>query len=347
MRRMLATGKDHVYLDARHFGDEKWRVRFPTILATCRSHGIDPVRELIPVAPACHYSSGGVADRPGRPDLRAGPVRVRRGRLHRRARREPARVELAARGSGLRAAGSPPHLADRLPAQREPADDARCRSLVDADARTRAAAGDDGGAGVLRSADGLPEAGATLGRAGRAAPQRARYARVGGDQPGHGGGRADRGRDRARGDRGSHWREDYPGARRRHWQAIWTSPFRPTVRPARPAATFVPHDRGRATHGRDRSTGVVDDLVRAALEEDLAGGVDVTTHGDGRSGQIRRQPTSSPRRRRGRRSAGRRLVIRPVAGAGARSSSSTRSATGHAVPRATCCRRPRPIRAVC
>jgi len=60
MRQMLATGKDHVYLDARHFGDEKWRVRFPTILASCRSHGIDPVRELIPVAPACHYSSGGV-----------------------------------------------------------------------------------------------------------------------------------------------------------------------------------------------------------------------------------------------------------------------------------------------
>ena len=38
-----------------------WARRFPTILATCRAHGVDPVTELIPVAPACHYASGGVA----------------------------------------------------------------------------------------------------------------------------------------------------------------------------------------------------------------------------------------------------------------------------------------------
>jgi len=37
-----------------------WERRFPTILATARSHGVDPVTELIPVAPACHYASGGV-----------------------------------------------------------------------------------------------------------------------------------------------------------------------------------------------------------------------------------------------------------------------------------------------
>ncbi len=36
-------------------------MRFPTILATAREHGIDPVTDLIPVAPACHYASGGVA----------------------------------------------------------------------------------------------------------------------------------------------------------------------------------------------------------------------------------------------------------------------------------------------
>src|SRR5690606_22013833 len=29
--------------------------------ATARSHGVDPVTDLIPVAPACHYASGGVA----------------------------------------------------------------------------------------------------------------------------------------------------------------------------------------------------------------------------------------------------------------------------------------------
>ncbi|MDQ1739806.1 MAG: L-aspartate oxidase [Pseudonocardiales bacterium] len=61
LRRMRETGAEHVWLDARHFGAEKWRVRFPTILATLTSLGLDPVTELIPVAPACHYASGGIA----------------------------------------------------------------------------------------------------------------------------------------------------------------------------------------------------------------------------------------------------------------------------------------------
>jgi L-aspartate oxidase len=60
LRRMRETGAEHVWLDARGFGAEKWRVRFPTIYDTLLSHGIDPVRELIPVVPACHYASGGV-----------------------------------------------------------------------------------------------------------------------------------------------------------------------------------------------------------------------------------------------------------------------------------------------
>ncbi len=60
MRRMQEQGTQHMYLDARHFGAEMWEQRFPTILAACRSHGIDPVTEPIPVAPAAHYASGGV-----------------------------------------------------------------------------------------------------------------------------------------------------------------------------------------------------------------------------------------------------------------------------------------------
>ncbi|MFF2567958.1 L-aspartate oxidase [Streptomyces sp. NPDC058084] len=59
-RRMLEHGAEHMYLDARHFGAEMWEQRFPTILAACRAHGIDPVTEPIPVAPAAHYASGGV-----------------------------------------------------------------------------------------------------------------------------------------------------------------------------------------------------------------------------------------------------------------------------------------------
>ncbi|MYY03520.1 L-aspartate oxidase [Streptomyces sp. ATexAB-D23] len=64
-RQMQLHGTDHMYLDARHFGAEMWEQRFPTVLAACRAHGIDPVTEPIPVAPAAHHASGGV-----RTDLR-------------------------------------------------------------------------------------------------------------------------------------------------------------------------------------------------------------------------------------------------------------------------------------
>ncbi|WP_432097097.1 L-aspartate oxidase [Streptomyces sp. bgisy100] len=64
-RRMQEQGAEHMYLDARHFGAAMWENRFPTILAACRAHGIDPVTAPIPVAPAAHYASGGV-----RTDLR-------------------------------------------------------------------------------------------------------------------------------------------------------------------------------------------------------------------------------------------------------------------------------------
>ncbi len=60
MHRMLQTGAAHVWLDGRRFGEALWRRRFPTILDSCREHGIDPVVDLIPVAPAQHYASGGV-----------------------------------------------------------------------------------------------------------------------------------------------------------------------------------------------------------------------------------------------------------------------------------------------
>jgi L-aspartate oxidase len=59
-RVLLATGADHVYLDARHLGREFLEHRFPTIVASTRSAGVDPAVDLIPVAPAAHYASGGV-----------------------------------------------------------------------------------------------------------------------------------------------------------------------------------------------------------------------------------------------------------------------------------------------
>ncbi|WP_107764443.1 L-aspartate oxidase [Nocardioides terrigena] len=69
-RRMIETGRPHMWLDARHLGAAFWERRFPTILAVCREHGIDPATDLIPVAPAQHYASGGVAtDLHGRSDV--------------------------------------------------------------------------------------------------------------------------------------------------------------------------------------------------------------------------------------------------------------------------------------
>ncbi|CAM5619699.1 L-aspartate oxidase OS=Streptomyces alboniger OX=132473 GN=CP975_19775 PE=3 SV=1 [Streptomyces alboniger] len=58
MRRMREQDAEHMFLDARHFGADMWEHRFPTILAACRTHGIDPVHEPIPIAPAAHYASG-------------------------------------------------------------------------------------------------------------------------------------------------------------------------------------------------------------------------------------------------------------------------------------------------
>jgi L-aspartate oxidase len=56
--RMRATGDPCVYLDAR--GIDGFEARFPTVTASCRAAGIDPVRQPIPVTPGAHYSCGGV-----------------------------------------------------------------------------------------------------------------------------------------------------------------------------------------------------------------------------------------------------------------------------------------------
>jgi L-aspartate oxidase len=57
---MAERGLAHVWLDARHLGAAFLEARFPSIVARCRELGIDPATELLPVAPAQHYASGGV-----------------------------------------------------------------------------------------------------------------------------------------------------------------------------------------------------------------------------------------------------------------------------------------------
>jgi L-aspartate oxidase len=57
-RQMQLTGSHHVWLDARTIKD--FSERFPNIFASCKEIGINPATDLIPVAPASHYASGGV-----------------------------------------------------------------------------------------------------------------------------------------------------------------------------------------------------------------------------------------------------------------------------------------------
>jgi L-aspartate oxidase len=57
---MKITGTEHVYLDVRHIPLEKFTEHFPNIYEKCKSIGIDVTKHLIPVAPAAHYSCGGI-----------------------------------------------------------------------------------------------------------------------------------------------------------------------------------------------------------------------------------------------------------------------------------------------
>lgn len=57
---MARCGRPNVWLDARHLGEPMLRAHFPMIYETCLEAGYDLARDLIPVAPAAHYSMGGI-----------------------------------------------------------------------------------------------------------------------------------------------------------------------------------------------------------------------------------------------------------------------------------------------
>ncbi len=216
MRRMRETGTEHVWLDARGFGAEKWERRFPTILATCRSHGIDPVTDLIPVAPACHYASGGVAtDLHGQssvPGLFATGEVACSG-VH-GANRLASNSLLEGLVFSRRIAQ---RLAEGLPARRDPAVDPRPPGLVDGSVLHALQTTMTEHAGVLRSDAGLAAGAVEL----------AALAEKVGSEPGtaawettnlltlaHALLLAARRREETR---GSHWREDFPERDDVHW----------------------------------------------------------------------------------------------------------------------------------
>lgn len=57
---MKVAGTEHVFLDCTHFSKEKFVEHFPNIYEKCLSIGIDIEKNMIPVAPAAHYSCGGI-----------------------------------------------------------------------------------------------------------------------------------------------------------------------------------------------------------------------------------------------------------------------------------------------
>ena len=216
MRRMRETGRSHVWLDARHFGQEKWESRFPTILATCRSHGIDPVRSLVPVAPACHYASGGVAtDLQGRstvPGLYAcGEVAC--SGVH-GANRLASNSLLEGLVFSRRIAHA---LREDLPARQQPVPDTRTSGVVGGAVRRELQRVMTERGGVLRSRDGMDLGAkelAVLAERSDEAPgvdawETTNLATVGSALLG-----AARLREETR---GSHWREDFPDRDDEHW----------------------------------------------------------------------------------------------------------------------------------
>jgi L-aspartate oxidase len=188
-RRMHESGQPHMWLDARHLGANEggaaseasdpsgdraaseasvsrfWDRRFPTILATARSHGVNPVTELLPVAPACHYASGGVrTDLFGRSDVPGlyATGEVACSGVH-GANRLASNSLLEGLVFSRRIAGV---LPEELRPWSEPVNDRRTPGLVSSSVRAELQEVMTSRVGVLRNASGLTEAALLLDKLG-------------------------------------------------------------------------------------------------------------------------------------------------------------------------------------
>ena len=119
--KMRETGTTHVWLDMRAIDP----AHFPNVVAALHEAGLDPTHRARPGRARGALRDGRRRDRPRRRDDGAGPVRRRRVRVHRAARRQPARVELAERvlrasASARRSRRSPSRRCRRAPTRRRP-----------------------------------------------------------------------------------------------------------------------------------------------------------------------------------------------------------------------------------
>jgi L-aspartate oxidase len=73
MHRVMSAADppaEHLWLNATGLGRAELEAHFPTVTAACRAAGVEPSRELIPVAPGAHYACGGIsADMTGRTNV--------------------------------------------------------------------------------------------------------------------------------------------------------------------------------------------------------------------------------------------------------------------------------------
>ena len=62
--RGAGPNKDYVYIDVTHLGEDVLEEKLPDITEFSRTYlGVDPVTELVPVFPTCHYVMGGIPTR--------------------------------------------------------------------------------------------------------------------------------------------------------------------------------------------------------------------------------------------------------------------------------------------
>ena len=166
MSQMLKNNAQHVWLDVSKVPN--FSERFPNIYQSCVDHGINPEKDLIPVAPAAHYASGGVrVDLFGRstvPGLYACGETACTG-VH-GANRLASNSLLEGLVFAARIADDI-HLTLRKFTREEPVMSSSSESLISPEARYEVAHAMSAGAGVIRTRGSLENTSEVLGKIGK------------------------------------------------------------------------------------------------------------------------------------------------------------------------------------
>lgn len=216
MRRMRAEGSKHVWLDGRNIGD-RWSTRFPTIFDALLLHGIDPRTQLIPVAPAQHYHSGGIkTDLFGRTTV---PGLFASGEVACTGVHGANRLASNSLLEGLVFAERiSKQLQAELPARRDPVESSARTGLLSATQRSVIQSTMTEGAGVLRSADSLSITLSTLEAMTHVSSETKNTAAWETTNVHAAASAIAHGAMLRRETRGSHWREDFPDTDDQNWR---------------------------------------------------------------------------------------------------------------------------------